>query len=181
MHMELATRRWTVAERDRLPDDGNRYEVVDGALFVTPMPVPRHEEIVKRFFRLLDSYVEAQQIGSAYPSRSEVVFDSHNIAVPDVVVFPFDGRALPARWADAPKPLLVVEVRSDSTWRRDVGAKRRLYVEGAVPEYWIVNDEDRAVTVVRPGRTDERVTGVLRWQPPGVDVALEIDLGEVFR
>lgn len=181
MRMATATGPWTVAQRDALPDDGNRYEVVDGELFVTPMPAPRHEIIAKRLFLLLDGYVVKHGLGSAFPSRSDVVFDGRNVVVPDVVVFPVKDEDLPKRWADAPKPLLVVEVRSPTTWRRDVGAKRHLYVEREVPEYWIVSDEDLTVTVVRPKREDETATRVLRWHPRGASAALEIDLGAVFR
>lgn len=180
MRMAIAAGPWTVAQRDLLPDDGNRYEVVDGELLVTPMPVPRHEITAKRLFLLLHAFVEREGLGSAFPSRADVIFDKHNIVVPDAVVFPLRDEDLPKRWADVPKPILVVEVRSPTTWRRDTGAKRRLYVEREVPEYWIVNDEDREVTIVRPGREDELVTDVVRWHPHGANTALEIELAEVF-
>jgi Uma2 family endonuclease len=55
-----------------------------------------------------------------------------------------------------------------------------LYVEALVPEYWIVDDEARAVTVVRPGLADAVVTDVLRWTPRGTDETLEIMLGALF-
>ena len=181
MLMDTATRPWTLAERDRLPNDGNRYEVVYGELFVTPMPAPRHQEIVKRMFRILDAFVEAHHIGSAYESGTDVIFDEHNGVVPDVAVYSFGPDNLPEHWKDAPKPMLVVEVCSDATWRRDVGPKRRLYVEREVPEYWIVDGDDCEVRVVRPGHDDVVVRDVLRWQPPNADAALEIPLREVFR
>ena len=181
MQMAPATKSWTVAERDRLPDDGNRYEVVGGELFVTPMPVPRHQEVVKRLFLPVHTFVEAHGLGSAYESGTDVILSEHDVVVPDVAVYTFRGDELPVRWSEAPKPILVVEVRSDSTWRRDVGPKRRLYVAGEVPEYWIVNDEARTVTVVRPGQEDVIVSDVLRWQPAGAPVPLEISLAGVFR
>lgn len=181
MFMDLATRRWTVAERDRLPRDGNRYEVVRGELFVTPMPSPRHQETVKRLFLPINAFVVQHSLGSAYDSGTDVHFSDEDVVVPDLVVYPFGPDELPDKWLAAPKPLLVVEVRSQTTWRRDVGPKRRLYMEGAVPEYWIVNGDAREVRIVRPGRADEIARDVIRWQPAGTEIALEIDLGEVFR
>ena len=181
MLMDLATKRWTVAERDRLPDDGNRYEVVRGELFVTPMPAPRHQIVVQRLFLRLHAFVEQCRLGCVFESGTDVIFSEEDVVVPDIAAYPVAAEALPQRWADAPKPILVVEVRSPTTWRRDAGAKRRLYVEREVPEYWIVNGEDLEVTIVRPDHDDERVTGTLRWHPRGASEALEIDLGEVFR
>ena len=180
MHMETASGTWTVAERDRLPDDGNRYEVVDGELFVTPMPRPRHQEIVKRLFLRIDAFVRAHRIGSAYESGTDVIYSERDGVVPDVAVYPFQPDQLPPRWKDAPAPLLVAEVLSDSTWRRDVGPKRNLYVREGVPVYWIVDGDRRRVTVVRPGADDVVVTDALRWQPDGVAATLEIDLHEIF-
>jgi Uma2 family endonuclease len=85
------------------------------------------------------------------------------------------------RAIDAPRPILVAEIRSPTTWRRDVGPKRDLYVALGVPEYWIVDPDERAVTVVRFGHADERVTDILRWHPTGASRALEIDVATLLR
>jgi Uma2 family endonuclease len=179
--MDLATRSWTVAERDRLPDDGNRYEVVDGEPFVTPTPAPRHQVLVKRLFLRIHAFVEAQGLGCAFDSGTDVIFSPRDVVVPDIAVYPVVEDALPRNWADAPKPTLVVEVRSDSTWRRDVGPKRRLYVAREVPEYWIVDGDERSITIARPGYDDVVVHDVLRWRPQGAAEALEVQLAEVLR
>jgi Uma2 family endonuclease len=179
--MPSTTTRWTVDDRDRLPDDGNRYEVIDGELLVTPMPAPRHQELVKRLFRKLDAFVEAHDLGCAYDCGTDVIFSRHDVVVPDIAVYAFRPDRLPQRWADAPKPMLVVEVRSKSTCRRDVGVKRKLYVERTVPEYWIVDGDERTVTVVRPVGTDTNARVAVSWQPPGSRQTLAISLDEVFR
>jgi Uma2 family endonuclease len=79
------------------------------------------------------------------------------------------------------RPILVAEIRSPTTWRRDVGPKRNLYVALGVADYWIVDADERAVTVVRTGYADERVTDVLRWHPAGASRALEIDVATLLR
>jgi Uma2 family endonuclease len=172
---------WTVAQRDRLPDDGNKYEVVDGELFVTPAPLIRHELIVRELRRLLDPYVLEHALGAEFDSLTDVIGGEKDVVMPDVVVFPFTRETAPASWAEAPRPILVAEILSPTTWRRDVGPKRNLYVALGVPDYWIVDADERAVTVVRAGYADERVTDVLRWHPAGASRALEIDVATLLR
>jgi Uma2 family endonuclease len=181
MFGEPETATWTVAERAGLPADGNRYELVGGDLFVTPAPSMRHQLIVSELFHRLEPFVRRHQLGTLLARETHVIRGELDDVIPDVAVYPFKRKTPPKSWADAPRPVLVAEVRSSITWRRDIGPKRRLYVELGIPEYWIVNPSERAVTVVRPGRDDERVTDLLRWQPADSNHALEIHLDTLLR
>jgi Uma2 family endonuclease len=179
--MATETATWTVAQRDRLPDDGNRYEVVGGELFVTPAPSLRHALIVRELWALLSPYVREHGLGIEFGSHTDVIGGEKDVVMPDFNVFPFTRETAPASWAEAPRPILVAEVRSPTTWRRDVGPKRDLYLALGVPDYWIVDPDERAVTVVRAGHADQRVTGILRWHPAGASKALEIDVATLLR
>lgn len=181
MVMALETGEWTVAQRDRLPDDGNRYEVVGGELFVTPSPAPRHQRIADELCYALKPYVREHALGTALALGTDVIRGEKDVVVPDVVVYPVTPDDLDGSWADMPRPILVAEIRSPTTWRRDVGAKREFYVSLGVPDYWIVDPDGRAVTVVRAGQTDERITAILRWHPGGAARALEIDVPTLLR
>lgn len=181
MQMAVRTRRWTIAEWKRLPRDGNRYEVVAGELFVTPMPAPRHQIVVQRLWEALLPYVRRWSLGSVFAAGVDVFFGANEVAEPDLAVFGVPEEALPKRWKEAPAPILVAEVRSDSTWRRDVGPKRRLYTSGRIDVYWMADPDERTVRVVRPDRPDEVVADVLRWQPAGAGEPLEIELSAIFR
>ena len=76
--------------------------------------------------------------------------------------------------------MLVVEVTSRATRRRDVALKREAYARWGIPEYWIVDRDARTVTVVRP-HTDEIVArDTLRWEPHPAVPALEIDVQRIF-
>jgi Uma2 family endonuclease len=86
----------------------------------------------------------------------------------------------PARWDDAPTPVLVVEVISDSTRRSDEVKKRRFYMESGVPEYWIVDAGARTCRVIT-AMSDRLESTTLRWQPPGASLPLEVDVGDFFR
>ena len=68
----LSTSAWTLAQLDRLPDDGNKYELIDGELFVTPVPSPAHERLSAVLNRLLGPYVWAQRLGYVYTPRAVV-------------------------------------------------------------------------------------------------------------
>ena len=83
-------------------------------------------------------------------------------------------------WENAPVPSLVVEVLSGSTRRRDREHKRRYYLEAGVPEYWIVDQKERSICVVRPNTADEVATERLVWSPAGLGESLAIDVAALL-
>lgn len=176
--MAQATRQWTREDLARLPDDGNKYEVVRGELFVTPAPGLPHQEVIAALHESLMPYVRSNRLGRIHEARSVIVFEGSEVE-PDLFVLP-TVSPIPTKWEDAPIPLLVVEVLSPTTHRRDRGAKRRLYLDAGVAEYWIVDAERRSIQVVKPGAADETVTGVLNWLPPGAREPLSLDLPAFF-
>jgi Uma2 family endonuclease len=179
MHMAIKTHVWSRRDLERLPDDGNKYEVVRGELFVTPAPSPRHQGIVIALAERLAPYVSANSLGHLDYPRSAVVLDEDEVE-PDLMVRPRMSPA-PERWEDVPLPILVVEVLSDTTRRRDLISKRALYADAGVPEYWMVDPRTRSITVARPNVADVVETRLLRWHPPVADARLEIDVAELFR
>jgi Uma2 family endonuclease len=176
--MAQKTKKWTLAEVHRLPDDGNKYELVRGDLFVTPPPSVSHEELAWHLRRILTPYVESQGLGRIY-SPSSVIQVLESQVEPDLMVrAPLDrGRS----WADQPLPILVVEVASDSTRRRDRLQKRELYVDAGVLEYWIVDGETRQMTAIRLGQADVITDTSLTWSPAGAREPLVIDVRAYFR
>lgn len=180
MHMANRVRKiWTLEELHSLPDDGNKYEVIHGELFVTPAPSLSHETILARLTRSLDPYVAANDLGFVFHPRAVIIIGDHSEVEPDLMV-----RQLPddpsAGWASPPMPILVVEVASDSTRRRDRVQKRSIYTEGGIPEYWMVDGRDRTVRVARPGHSDVITSVSMSWHPVGSDMPLAIALVDVF-
>jgi Uma2 family endonuclease len=175
MAMPQTTRHWTVEEVQALPDDGNRYEVVDGELLVTPAPSKPHQRVVVEFLAVIHGYLRRVDIGQEVLTAPTDVFLGKSLTQPDLVVGPRQ---------DAPnqQPLLVVEVLSPSTARRDRFTKRVLYQRAGIAEYWIVDMDAQAIERWRPG--DERgelVDARIEWNPPGASEPLSIDLDELFR
>jgi Uma2 family endonuclease len=177
MRMATETRSWTIEDLDRLPDDGNRYEIVYGELFVTPGPGPRHEALVEELSAILREYVARERVGRVFHRASIRIRGS--AVEPDLTVRPVAAPPPPERWEDAPLPILVVEVLSATTQRRDQGPKRELYLEIEMPEYWIVDGRAREIRVVRAtGDTIEKSR--VEWHPAGASAPLSIDVQQYF-
>jgi Uma2 family endonuclease len=178
MQMAATTKQWTLEELHSLPDDGNKYELVRGELFVTPPPSGGHETILARLTRILEPYVSAQKLGLIYHPRAVLRFEGSEVE-PDLMVRqpPESGDIA---WEAWPIPILVVEVLSGSTRRRDRLQKRDLYTDADVAEYWIVDPEQRSITVIRPRDPDLVVRDRLTWMPQGASEPLTFDLVEVF-
>ncbi len=179
MHMATATKRWTLEELHSLPDDGNKYELINGELLVTPPPTDDHETIISRLSRILDTYVAQHGLGLVYRPRA-VVRTRGSEVEPDLMVRQPQGHRK-AKWEDAPMPSLVVEVLSPYTRRRDQEQKRDHYMNVGVPEYWIIDPDGQTVTRVRPGMRDEVAYDKLTWFPGGVSEALVLEVASLFR
>ncbi len=181
MPMVTKTGGWTVDDLDRLPDDGNRYEVVDGELFVTPAPLLAHQAVSREFYVRLHAFVKAHCIGWAFYAPGDVQVNLKNRVQPDIFVVPRTAAGKPKTWLGAPTPSLVVEILSDSTARRDLGPKRDLYERAGIAEYWIVDYEVRDVLVVRRGEAGVIAHDRIEWRPAGATGGLVIDLPALFR
>ena len=180
MQMATKTRRrtrpWTRADLARLPDDGNRYEVLDGELFVTPQAALPHQFIAVQLIVALAPYVNQHALGLVL-GPGAVMFGKNELQ-PDVEVIPGGRPSLGDKWTERPLPMLVVEILSDSTAHRDVGKKRDAYGRIKIPVYWAVDAAERHVLAWTPASSDPTiVTDVLRWQPredlPPLDIPLE--------
>ncbi len=181
MGMPTLKRSWTVADLEDLPNDGNRYEVIDGELFVTPAPSLNHQEAAATLYRLLADYVERQRVGHAFLSPADIVFSPRRAVQPDVFVLPLaDGRR-PRRFEEVKRLLVAVEVLSPSTARADRVAKRTLFREEGVAEYWIVDMDAHVLERSTPldART-EIIADRLEWQPEGGSEPLVIDVVDYF-
>lgn len=165
-----------------LPEDGRRYEVLDGELVVTPAPTWGHQSVVARLWRLLDDYMRAHVLGHAYFAPADIDFSPKRLVQPDIFVVPptADGKRASA-WGVVRRLRLAVEVLSPSTARVDRVRKRAIYLDEGVPEYWIVDPDARCVErwrsgEARPEELDERLV----WAPDPEVEPLEIELAALF-
>jgi len=181
MGMPQAAEGWTAEMVRALPDDGNRYEVVDGELLVSPAPRLRHQEAVTELMFAVRPYVHGHGLGCALASPADIEFDPRTLVQPDLFVAPLVAGRRPREWSEIKQLLLAVEVLSPSTARADRTVKRRRYQRHAVPQYWLVDLDARLVERWRP--EDDRpeiVTDTLLWHPDPNVPPLEIDLPRLF-
>ena len=126
------------------PDDGNRYEILDGALVMTPAPNVDHQRAVARLLYILHGAIAGRDL-EALPAPLAWRIGPGQVPEPDLmVVKPAEGGARAIE-----SPLLVVEVVSPSGRRRDLVQKRYIYAEGGAPWYWIVDPTAPSLTVLR--------------------------------
>jgi len=173
-----AAKCWTLEELDSLPDDGNKYEVIDGELFVTPAPIPAHEYALARLAAILIPFVELRALGLVLWGSATVRVAGSSVE-PDLMVRQMSDPP-PLRWEDVPLPILVVEVHSPSTRRRDQLQKRDFYIRAGIAEYWMIDPEARSVTQVRPGVDDVIATDTITWRPPAAAADLTFDVARLF-
>jgi Uma2 family endonuclease len=173
---------WTVAMVNALPDDGKRYEVIDGELLVSPAPSLLHQRAVRLLYDLLKPYVEEVGGLELFFAPAAITFSNRREVQPDLFVLPvIDGKRA-TRFGDVGRLVLAVEVLSSSTRRHDQQKKRPLYQSENVPEYWIVDPTDWVIERWRPGDlVGERQTQSLVWWPHANRAALEIDIVAYFR
>jgi Uma2 family endonuclease len=139
----------TVADLDIMPDDGNRYELIEGELFVSRSPSLRHQSVSGNLFRSIDTYLMQNPIGRLWTTPG-VIFSEFSGVIPDLVFVSHQRRnevASGDRITGAPD--LVIEIVSPGVEneRRDRLAKRQLYGKHGVKEYWIVDFEKRTIEV----------------------------------
>jgi len=183
MGMPAIMQEWTVEMLDALPDDGQRYEIIDGVLFVTPGPGEMHQDVVGELHGLLRDYLMGSDIGKAMVSPSDVRRGDRrrNRVQPDVfVVQKVDGKRPPYPY-ELHDLLLAVEVVSPGNPLLDYQIKRDLYLREGVREYWVINPSARNVSRWC-GRDDpgEVLSKSVTWQPEGMPTPFVVDLAGFF-
>jgi Uma2 family endonuclease len=140
---------WTYQDYAAIPEDGHRYEVVRGVLYMSPAPSLRHQRIAGRIFYYLVTYIDLRGFGKVYDAPTDVELSPGNIVQPDIFVIRniHLDRETPSCLRGAPD--LVVEVASPGTARFDLNEKLNAYASAGVPEYWIANPDAHTIEVLK--------------------------------
>ncbi len=185
--MPAHARRWTVAEVRELTNEERhwpRYELIDGELLVTPAPRPVHQIAVGMLFRAIAEYVDAQRLGMALMSPSDLELEDDTVTQPDVFVIPreYSHEGGPFReWRQVRGLLLAGEVLSPASKRADRVTKRQFFQRVGVPDYWIVDLDARMVERWQPqDAASELVRDSLMWRPVGSTEPFRLDLDVFF-
>lgn len=171
---------WTYSEYARLPDDGNRYEVIDGEVCMTPAPGPHHQRVAARLFFVLQEYVERHGLGEMLWDV-DLLFVSGQYLRPDMLFVPREASAAVTDRGMEGTPGLVVEVLSPHSARIDRVLKPKRYRDFGVAEYWVVDPVGRAIEVHRSSAVEPEVfRDVVVWAPAHASEPLQVDTSAIF-
>jgi len=138
---------WTYEDYLRLPDDGNRYEVIRGRLYVSAAPRIGHQVVVTRGLSILETFVGEHDLGMVVGAPVDILLPRGigTPVQPDIVFIRAENQP---RWHDPNfkgVPDLVVEVLSPSTRRVDLKVKLEAYRDAGIPEYWVIDPLARTI------------------------------------
>ena len=165
----------------QMPADGNRYEIIDGGLLVSPTPSRKHQKLSGWLHLLVGPHVRANGMGEVYYAPVDVRLGPNDIVQPDLLFIRRDRLDIYRNNPVEGPPDLVVEIPSPSNRSDDLVRKAGLYERAGVREYWVADPEEPSlrIFVLRNGRYDEILpaNGFLRST---VLPDLVIDLAALF-
>jgi len=127
-----------------LPEDGKRYQIIEGDVYVTPAPSTTHQRVSQNLESLLRDHVRRQRLGVLYHAPVDVLLAPDTVVQPDIVFVSRERRSLVTERGIEGPPDLVIEVLSPRTRRLDRTSKMRVYARFGVQEYWLVDPDPEA-------------------------------------
>ena len=156
---------WTYDHYASLPDDGHRYEIVNGILIdITATPGIPHQKVVQRLLRYLVPRVLDAGLGELLIAPLDVELSPKTVLQPDVVIVLNAGLDKVTETHVIGAPDLVIEVVTPRTAVYDRTVKREAYALAGVAEYWLVDRTDRTVEVLTLKKNTYLSEGVFREQ-----------------
>jgi Uma2 family endonuclease len=145
------SRQGSLTYRDlwNVPEDGNRYEIIDGEVYVTPPPLTAHQRALRNLATILHAHATEHGLGEILFAPVGVVLEKPSGVQPDVIFVAKARSSIIKEKAVFGAPDLVVEILSASTAARDRGVKKDLYARAGVEHYWLVDPRRRTVQAHR--------------------------------
>ena len=175
--------RYTVRDYMAMPDDGLRYELIDGELLLMPTPTTNHQRVAFRLAFLLEWFMSTNPIGEVFIAPLDVVLSEEVVLQPDIMFISTERSHIIGNRNVQGAPDLVIEVLSPSTERRDREQKSDKYFTFGVREYWIVDLAVQTIEVLIGGSESFELSG--KYGPgstfeSATFAGLQIDVGSVF-
>ena len=145
----LAKKKYTYEDYLKTPDD-ERYELIEGDLFMTPSPKIDHQRISRKLEFRMERFVEENDLGEVFYAPCDVYFDEDDVVQPDILFVSKERLCIIGEKNIQGAPDLIVEILSEGTAYRDAIQKKVLYARHGVKEYWIVAPKEKMVEVYEP-------------------------------
>ena len=175
--------KFTYEDYLRLPDDGKRYQVIEGEVYMVPAPTPYHQEILGKLLMSLDNFIEKHKLGKVYCAPCDVILSEVDIVQPDIFFISKEREDIITEKNIQGAPDFVVEIFSPFTAKLDRTLKTGLYERFGVKEYWLVDLAQKQIEVLFLRGEGYESLGIYRinqsLESPLLK-GLKVDLREVF-
>ena len=166
-----------------LPNDRDRYEILDGELAMTPAPSTKHQSVSANIFKLLSRHIDDRNLGKLFYAPIDLILESTSVLQPDLLFVSKARQHIITERAIEGAPDLVIEILSPKTSRTDRVTKAQIYARHSVPGYWIVDPEREAIEIYLLEADGYRLAAILQgtkltMAPPFAD--LEIAAKNIF-
>jgi len=180
--VSTTTRRYSYADLLNTPDDGKRYEIIDGELIVSAAPLKEHQRMLYLLSRDLGIHIDGLRLGHLYFAPVDVLLSTGDTVEPDLIFIRRDRLHVYQGSVVHGIPDAALEVPSPTTRERDLGRKFRLYESEGVPEYWIADPDtpDLMLFVLGADARYERVLPVNGRLHSRAIAGFAIDLDALF-
>ncbi|MBI4590132.1 MAG: Uma2 family endonuclease [Candidatus Rokubacteria bacterium] len=162
-----------------LPDDGRRYEILEGELAVAPSPSRAHQRFSRNLLLILHAHIHERNLGEVFSAPFDVILEKTSVVVPDLVFVSRDRLEVVTDRGVEGAPDLIVEILSPATGRRDRVEKAQLYARHGVRHYWLGDPEGRTIETFELGEGQyhrtAHLTGDTTFAPslfPGLAISL---------
>ena len=153
----------TIADLEAMPDDGNRYELFEGEIFVSRAPSLSHQRVLINLATLIKNYLELNPMGEVLPTPG-VIFDDFNGAIPDIVFISnqqVSNIGSEERIREAPELIIEIVSPGKENARRDREVKRQVFGKHGVKEYWIADPEASTLEIYRLAKRTLKLVATL--------------------
>lgn len=175
--------KFTYSDYLLLPDNGKRYEILEGELLMSPAPNAKHQTTLIRLVRILSAYVEKNILGQVFIAPFDVVISKNDVVQPDLIFIPTKNEFKIKSSHMEGAPDLVVEIVSPGSAQRDRIIKRKIYALHGVKEFWLVHPEKEQIQILRLEKGDFKRIAELKREDiltSPLLSGLEIRLVDVF-
>jgi Uma2 family endonuclease len=146
--------KFTYSDYRLLPDNGKRYEILEGELLMSPSPNTKHQIVLLNIAAILKSFVERNNLGQIFIAAYDIVLSKYDVVQPDIIFVSNKNKEIIKATHIEGVPDLVIEIISPGGAQRDRIIKRKIYALHGVQEYWLVQPEKEKVQVLRLEKGD---------------------------
>ena len=163
-----------------LPEDGKRYQIIGGELYVVPAPVPHHQKISRNIEFLLYSLVKERGLGEVFNAPCDVVLSEEDVVQPDIFFISKEREHIIGEKNIQGAPDLIIEILSPRTVEIDSKLKVKLYERYGVKEFWLVEPGRKEVEVLVLAQQGYTSLGTFKESFASPLLKIEVDLRGVF-